>query len=310
MAPHDWMLLAQLTALFVLVLARGGASRAIALALIGGDIVWLLIALASVRTVTRASRAASAFYRASLVALALATYLELRWILPVVAPRSLDADILAFDLRVFGIEPAIAWDHWVTPRSTEWFAFFYYSYFFILALHALPSALALDDGPDVQELTFGLIALFCIGHVTYALVPVTGPHAHVQGMPHRLEGGFFWHSVEAMVESAGVEKDGFPSLHTAAPLFLALYGYRHRSDRFLRYVWPVTALFSAQIIIATMFLRWHYLADIVAGVVLAIVVGWAAPRVVAWDDRRRRRSPLPPALPGSPFRWTRVVRNG
>jgi hypothetical protein len=304
MAPHDWLLLGQLLILLVLVMAGAGPTRGVALALLLGDLVWFLAALASVRA-TKPSRTASTFYRLSLIALAVATYVELRWILPVIAPGSVDADLLAFDLRVFHVEPALAWDHLVTPPTTEWFAFFYYSYFFILAIHAVPIAVGFDDGPDLREFALGLLALYCIGHVTYVLVPALGPHVHVQGFRNQLEGGVFWQLVKDMVEGAGAGKDVFPSLHTAAPLFLALYGYRHRARRPFRYVWPITAFFSLQIIVATMFLRWHYLVDIVAGIALAVGVWIIAPRVVAWEERRRRRAGLPPAFPESPVRSKR-----
>ena len=36
-----------------------------------------------------------------------------------------------------------------------------------------------------------------------------------------------------------------------------------------RYTWPLVAFFTINIIIATMFLRWHYVIDVVAGLGLA-----------------------------------------
>lgn len=302
MAPHDWLLLAELTTLLVMVLAGDGPTRGVAVAVLCFDLAWLMSALASVRTARRPSPLASAFYRLSLVALVIATYVELRWILPVIATGSVDADLLAFDLRFFHFEPAIAWDRLVTPATTEWFAFFYCSYFLILALYAVPIALAFDDGPALREFTLGLLILFGVAHVTYVFVPALGPHVHVLGFSNRLEGAFVWPLLSSLVEHAGAGKDAFPSLHTAAPLYLALYGYRHRARRPFRRAWFITAFFSLQIIIATMFLRWHYLTDIVAGVVLAIGAWLAAPRIVAWETRRRRSAHLPAAFPDSPIR--------
>jgi hypothetical protein len=49
-----------------------------------------------------------------------------------------------------------------------------------------------------------------------------------------------------------------------------------------------------------MFLRWHYLVDIVAGVTLALAADALAARLVPWDAARRARLALDPA-------WTRLV---
>lgn len=41
------------------------------------------------------------------------------------------------------------------------------------------------------------------------------------------------------------------------------------------------------IIVSTMLLRWHYAVDVVAGLSLASAAGWLAPRLEAWEERRR-----------------------
>ena len=47
---------------------------------------------------------------------------------------TLDNGLYQLDLALFGFEPAIAMDAIVTPFTTEWFAFFYFGYFFLLAM--------------------------------------------------------------------------------------------------------------------------------------------------------------------------------
>ena len=75
--------------------------------------------------------------------------------------------------------------------------------------------------------------------------------------------------VMGTVSSAGAQMDIFPSLHTAAPVFFTLFSYRYRDLLPFRFTWPILAFFSVNIIIATMFLRWHWVIDIVAGVLHA-----------------------------------------
>jgi hypothetical protein len=53
----------------------------------------------------------------------------------------------------------------------------------------------------------------------------------------------------------------------------------------------VVALFATQIIIATLFLRWHYLIDVVAGLALRHD-GLASPAIASVDRERARRERL------------------
>jgi membrane-associated phospholipid phosphatase len=48
------------------------------------------------------------------------------------------------------------------------------------------------------------------------------------------------------------------------------------------------SFFALNIILSTMVLRWHYLVDVIAGLGLALAVAVAAPRLAAWEARRRR----------------------
>jgi membrane-associated phospholipid phosphatase len=77
--------------------------------------------------------------------------------------------------------------------------------------------------------------------------------------------------VHDTVSAAGAMLDIFPSLHTAYPTLLTLYSLRYRHTLPFRYTAPVTAFFTANIIIATLFLRWHYAVDVLAGLLLAVL---------------------------------------
>jgi hypothetical protein len=283
LALHDGILLAYFLALSGAVAVRGGAMSRVLVAL---DLAALLGMLA-LKPRVRSSITAALVYRFGLVALPVVSYLELRTILPEVAPDLRDDALLAFDLRAFGGEPAIAWDHLVTPRTTEWFSFFYYSYFLLLAAHAIPLVLFARDGRILRELTLGLLSVVCIGQLGYLLVPAVGPGASYDGFTHAQAGRYFWPLVERSVNDAGALRDVFPSLHTAAPLFLALFSFRHRQTRPYRYSWPIVAVVTSQIVIATMFLRWHYAIDVVVGAALAIGADLVSPRLVTLEARAR-----------------------
>jgi len=129
-----------------------------------------------------------------------------------------------------------------------------------------------------------------VGQLGYAAVPGYGPIHYLEGLFHGdVAGGFFWSCVWDTVQAGGALKDIFPSLHTAVPLWLTLFA-RRQAGHDPRWRWParITGFFTANIIISTMLLRWHYGIDVVAGVVLAVVASFAAPRVAALEEAWRR----------------------
>jgi membrane-associated phospholipid phosphatase len=72
-----------------------------------------------------------------------------------------------------------------------------------------------------------------------------------------------------------------------------------------KYSWPVMAFVATQIIIATLFLRWHYLVDVVAGLTLATTAALLGPHVADWEASRRERMSVQPAWMPLAFPWSK-----
>jgi len=299
LAPHDWLILAYFALLFLGVLFGSGPDRLRAGVLVLEHAVVLVVGLALTRggILGRATFASALLYRLTLFGTVASSYGALRVVLPAAAPRVVDSTLYAIDLRVFHVEPALAWDRFVTPWTTEWFAFFYFGYFFILASYILPFMLLAQNMAMLARFATATFFTFCCGHLLYIVVPGFGPHWFLAtSFKHELPGGLFWGLVNATIDSAGAEKDIFPSLHTAVPAMFTLLAFRFRREcRAFRASWLLTGLCTTQIIIATMFLRWHYLIDICAGLALAVLAVWVSDRAVLWDDARRKRLDLPAA---------------
>jgi hypothetical protein len=290
LGAQDWLVLLYLTVLFLEVVAGAGARRDAALRCVGADLVIYGGTLWIVRgELVRQPIVRGLLYRVAVFIAIFGSFLQLQYVLPTVSGPPVDARLYALDLRLFGVEPSVAWDHLVSPATTEWYAFFYYGYFVIIAAHALPLLFFGKDARTLNAFSFGFIAIYCVGQVLYTLVPAYGPYAYLAPqLHHPLEGSFWWPLVRGMVESVdhGARTDVFPSLHTAAPTFIAIFSFQHRRLSPFRFTWAPLALFATQIVIATMFLRWHYLIDVCAGLVLAVAAARAASLAVRWDARR------------------------
>lgn len=239
-------------------------------------------------------------YRTAVLGGVLGPYFVLRDLLPVVNPTSLDHGLYALDLTLFGGEPAVWMQRFATPAATEWFSFFYLSYFWLLALFTLPITFGVDREASIAEFATGMILVYCIGQSLYLVVPGFGPHVAFPALfPEPLPSGRWHDALVRTVAAAGAQKDIFPSLHTAGPLFLTLFAFRHRREPIFRLAWPITAFVTANIVVATLLLRWHYTIDVVAGVVLGIAAFGGAIRLTAAETGRRHsagRGPIWPPL--------------
>ncbi len=262
----------------------------------------LAVAAVVARTADEARRRwRRAAYRVALTATIVGSYLMLRDLLPVVQGPALDGLLQRIDVALFGVEPAVWAARFATPPVVEYFAFFYFSYFAILGLYALAVMGLGAAGQGTAEFTIGAALVYCIGQLGYAVVPGVGPAVHLAGaFDAPLEGGLFWRWVQATVGAAGAIRDIFPSLHTAAPVWFTIFAARRARATASR-AWTafavVTGWFALNIVLSTIVLRWHYVADVFAGLVLAAGVGWAAPRLAAREASARARAGLEPVWP-------------
>jgi membrane-associated phospholipid phosphatase len=295
LALQDVVQLAYLACLLAAVYRGAGPERPGALAWLLFDALVFVAGVVAWRGVSKPSRAARNAYRVATCAPVIATFGQLHLILPTASDLRLDAALLAFDEGVLRYEPSLAWDARVSPALTEWFSFFYLGYFAVLALHVVPVLGFERRGRVLAEFSLGIVTVYCAGHALYLAVPALGPWVHLAGEFHTPLRGDFWYPLMCRVVAAGgARTDVFPSLHTAGPAFIAMFSFRHRALRPFRYTWPLVAFVASQIIAATMYLRWHYLIDVIAGLALAAAAAYGAKALCAWESTARARRALPP----------------
>jgi hypothetical protein len=300
LSVHDWLVFGYLCILNVAGLfAPAHPLRAKCQLEVLGLLVGLLVVLVLVRGGHLRDRwAAPILYRLAIYGSVQMSYFFFRDYLPVVNPGSLDFELYQIDMHLFGFEPAMLLDNIVTPTTTEWFSFFYFGYFFVLAVHVIPILFLVRRQRVLSEFALGMLVIFCLGHVLYMLVPGYGPYrAMAEEFHNVLPSGLWLDNVMSTVAAGGAQKDIFPSLHTGAPTFITLFSYRHRATLPYRYTWAILAFFSLNIIVATMFLRWHYVIDVVAGVLVAIFGRYVSERLTDRELARRERLALTPNWP-------------
>jgi membrane-associated phospholipid phosphatase len=284
LALQDWLVASYLAVLFAAVItsddspARDGCLVHTGL-LLGSCITVLVVVRGGV---IKDGFFAPLAYRLAVFLTVHLSYFEMRTLLPLVSPYSLDEQLFKFDVEILHFEPALWMDRFITPFTAEWFAFFYLGYFAVLIVHVIPMVFFSRRAALFAEFSMGMLLIYTVAHTLYMVVPGFGPVRYLADwFQHDLPDGFWVRSVLDTVASGGAQKDIFPSLHTGAPVLLSLFSFRHRDKMPFKYTWPFLAFFAVNIVIATMFLRWHYFIDVIVGVALAIsahlFAGYIAP---------------------------------
>jgi len=217
-----------------------------------------------------------------------------------VNPHDVHHWLVALDRTIFGVQPCVWAERFITPARTEVMSFLYFNFFWIAPSTSLVLLLQ-KRWPEFRAATFGIVACFFMGYVLYVVFPAAPPRlvlAHeftknLRGYPV----GFSTLNAGAFALLPVDSRAAFPSLHTAASLAALACAWR-----FARW-WSVILLpFVIGLWASTIYLRHHYFVDLVAGWLLAPAALWVAPRVDAWWARRQRALGYEPArgAPSSP----------
>lgn len=121
-----------------------------------------------------------------------------------------------------------------------------------------------------RELTIrfysGLFSLYAIGYIGYISIPAIGPYDFLADRFNNLLEGYKFYEILAKTYPLGTNlTDVFPSLHCAISAFNLFFAYKFMRKSF--YFWLIPNIF---IIISTVYLRYHYFIDCIAGMFLAI----------------------------------------
>lgn len=190
----------------------------------------------------------------------------------------IDPTLAKVELLIFGVHPTLWMEKWIVPWFTDMMSLAYLSYYFIpvifvVTLYLKERRLELDE--SIFILTFG----YYISFVSYILFPAIGPRYalnHLYAVP--LEGSFITDFVRDTLNALEHNKrDCMPSGHTQIVLMVLFLA--HRYERFLFYIFlPVIC----GLILSTIYLRYHYVIDLLVGAAFALGCAIVALPLYRW----------------------------
>jgi membrane-associated phospholipid phosphatase len=145
----------------------------------------------------------------------------------------------------------------------------YVSYYLLVA--ALPLALLLAGREeDTARTVLALCLCFALCNLFYIWLPVASPFFIYPPIGPPFSDGFFYQLAHGISNRGGVLGGAFPSSHAALTGVNLLMAFRFQRKLFW---WTLAP--SALLLVATVYCRYHYALDIVAGVALAAGVAFA-----------------------------------
>jgi membrane-associated phospholipid phosphatase len=200
-------------------------------------------------------------------------YKEMAIFIPAVRRTDADQWLANLDFRIWGANPTVWMERVHTPVFTEFLQVVYT--LFIPAVLLIAFLLWKKDRyAEFQYYAF-LIALgFLASYIGYMFVPARGPRfllKHLQHIP--LQGLWLFQGMQNTLDRLeSAHYDCFPSGHTELTI-LAGWGSRMVSKKLFR----VYLAYTPCIIFATVYLRYHYTVDLMAGGLLAVALILATP---------------------------------
>ena len=225
------------------------------------------------------------------IAMLLFVFKETYYMVHPIHPVDYDAWLIAADYFLFGTNPT----HWLAqyahPAITELLQLCYNSYYVLLLL---PVIELYQRANRAQFFTAGFLLIygFYLSYIGYILFPAVGPRftLHEFGlMDVDLPGIWLTSSLREFVNTAEsipmhvanavdfAQRDVFPSGHVQVTLVALYIAFANR----IRSRWVMLCVGSL-LIVATVYLRYHYVIDVIAGVVFFLATIWSGKKIDFW----------------------------
>jgi hypothetical protein len=190
------------------------------------------------------------------------TYPALGSVVPALRGDRADKLLQRIDTRLFGAPLPLYLDGVTRPLTSEILSACYFVLFPYIFFSCLRHLWQARDSLTVSQRFYsGFFTIYAISFAGYVLFPAQGAYLDIpHAFHHPIEGGWITRFNDMVVRRGSNRVDVFPSLHVAASAFILFFDRRYARRRYLVYLGPAIGLW-----ISTLYLRYHYGIDILAG---------------------------------------------
>jgi len=200
---------------------------------------------------------------------------ELHFLVHTLRPNDMDTLLIKIDQALLGVHPTIWLEKITFPLLTEYLQIVYSTFYFL----PLILAFLLYRNRRYEEFDFFAFIMvfgFYLSYLGYFLVPAIGPRYTLSHLQHiQLKGIFFAPLIRHTLDTLeNIQRDAFPSGHTAMTVLTMYYAAKYHKKYFY-----ILLVIGTSLIFSTVYLRYHYMVDVMGGLVLAALVIAGAPLV-------------------------------
>jgi membrane-associated phospholipid phosphatase len=207
-----------------------------------------------------------------------------------VNPKDIDPILIRLDYLIFGGDPAVMLEKIMNPLLTDALEIAYTTYYF-MAISLGVMLLLHHKREEFNRTVFLVLFCFYLSYLGYILFPALGPRFAIkdlQAVP--LRGFLVAEPIRNFLNwLEGIKRDAFPSGHTAIALTVLYLSHKFEKKLFRILLPTVLAL-----IFSTVYCRYHYVVDVLAGILLAFLTvllgqwyyGWWSRRWARWGPGR------------------------
>jgi len=209
-------------------------------------------------------------------------YEEIRHLVHIIFPGWFDGWINHLELKLFGEYPTIWLQKVVSVTLNEYMMFAYFSYYFLMPV--LGAALYIKDRiKEFDQFLLICAVAFYISYLGFIFAPVEGPRyalSHIHNL--KLVGIIFTPVAQYVIKVAGLHGGCMPSSHVAVALVVMIFAIRYTRTL----AWILTPLILS-LFVATVYGRFHYFLDVVAGILVGFVALFICERFLIPKQEKR-----------------------
>jgi membrane-associated phospholipid phosphatase len=202
--------------------------------------------------------------------------------------------LIAADRALFGVDVTVWMEQFTRPRLNDLLYIFYATYYFVALVPGL--ILWFRDRNTARRFIFTLMLVYYVSYAGYFTIPALGPRfAQADLYTKSLTETPISRVINDTINYLEKTKlDVFPSGHTMISMAVLLVMWKRARDVFW-WILPITT----GLIISTVYCRFHYVVDLIAGAALAFVFVPLGDRL--YDTLMRESSPLFRGRSGRPY---------
>lgn len=192
-----------------------------------------------------------------------------------------DDRLIAADRAIFGVDVTVWLQRFVRPFWNDFFSIAYVTYYFLAIV--LGAFLWARSAETARRFIFTLTVCYLVSYAGYFAVPALGPRSAIAHQVPLDTTPVARAIAETLNELEHTKFDVFPSGHTMIAVAVLMVAFR-RARKAFWWLLPVAAC----LVISTVYCRYHYVVDVIAGTVLAFAT---VPLADRWYDRWMDRRP-------------------